>query len=123
MTTEQQQIVMPLQPIKGRRFVPNRIVELLLEKAPIDLNEIAEMDFTDQERMQFAQLIGYSVGGFCELSYVDDETYGAAEKASNGADELEARYSELREQLDEIRKGLKIASGAAFRIHPDDLEA
>ena len=116
-------IVMPLQPIREHRFVPNRIVEKLLEVAPIDLNDIARMDFTEQERMQFAQLIGYSVSGFGELGYVDDETYGAASKACEGAAELEARNTELREQLDEVRKGLKIASAAAFRIHPDDLEA
>lgn len=116
-------IVMPLQPILEYRFVPNRIVEMLLEKAPVDLNDIAAMEFTQQERVQFAQLIGYSVSGFGDLSYVDDETYGAASKACEGATELEARNSELREQLDEVRKGLKIASVAAFRIHPDDLEA
>ncbi len=116
-------IIMPLQPIREYRFVPNRIVEKLLESAPIDLNDIAKMDFTEQERMQFAQLIGYSLNGFSELSYVDDETYGAAEKSSEGKVESEARNTELREQLDEIRKGLKIASVAAFRIHPDDLEA
>ena len=116
-------IVMPLQPIREHRFVPNRIVEKLLKVAPIDLNDIACMEFNEQERMQFAQLIGYSLGGFADLSYVDDETYGAAEKASEGMVELEARNIELREQLAEIRKGLKVASSAAFRIHPDDLEA
>ena len=116
-------VVMPLQPILEYRFVPNRIVEMLLEKAPVDLNDIAAMEFTQQERVQFAQLIGYSVIGFGSLSYVDDETYGAAIKVCEGATELEARNSELREQLDEVRKGWKIASSAAFRIHPDDLEA
>lgn len=122
MTTEQERVVMPLQPIMNGRFVPNRIVEMLLEVAPTDMNKIACMNFTDQERMQFAQLIGYSLSGFSELSYVDDETWEAAANATVGMSEAEARYYALRQQLDEIRGGLKIASAAAFKIHPDDLE-
>ena len=114
-------IKMPLQPIKNGRFIQNSIVRMLLDDGPIDLNRIACMKFTDAEREQFAQLIGYSLGGFSELSYVSDETYEAAEKASKGVNELEARNAVLRETLEEIRRGLKIAVSAAFRIHPDDL--
>jgi hypothetical protein len=98
-------------------------VEILLEAAPIGLNELACMEFTAQERMQFAQLIGYSLSGFGELSYVDDETYTAAEKAADGVTEEEARSATLREQLDEARKGVKAAASVLFRMHPDDLEA
>ena len=65
----------PLQPIEwdGKgviRFKANRIVRWLLEEGPIDMNAIAlNMDFTDDERSQFAQLIGYSVSGYGNLSY------------------------------------------------------
>ena len=114
-------IVMPLQPIKNGRFIPNRIVEKLLEAAPIGLNEIACMDFTDGEREQFAQLIGYSLSGFSELSYVSDETFEAATNVSTKKNDLVARIDVLRTQLYEIRKGLKAASVVAFNIHPDDL--
>jgi hypothetical protein len=115
-------VVMPIQPIKDGRFVKNRIVERLLEVAPIDLNEIAFMDFTVQERMQFAQLIGYSLNGFSELGYVDDETYSAALGVANGISEDKARNIALREQLLEVKKGLMVAAVAAFEIHEDDLE-
>ena len=114
-------IKMPLQPIRNGRFVPNKIVRMLLDTGTVDLNKIACMNFTREEQEQFAQLIGYSLGGFSELSYVSDETYEAAEKASKGVNELEARNAVLRETLEEIRRGLKIAVSAAFRIHPDDL--
>lgn len=121
-------IVMPLQPISDdengvQRFVENRIVSKLLDAGPLDMNDLAIMDFSQQERIQFAQLIGYSVSGFGSLSYVDEETYGAAARMDEGSTEQDARLDELREQLSEIREGLKIAAGAAFKIHPDDLES
>ena len=110
---------MPMQPIRNGRFVPNRIVQYLLEVAPIGLNELAAMDFSAQERMQFAQLIGYSLSGFGELGYVDDETYEAAQKMAEGLTEQEARNQVLRMQLDAARKGVKDAAVALFTIHPD----
>jgi len=116
-------IKMPLQPIRNGRFVPNKIVRMLLDTGTVDLNKIACMNFTREEQEQFAQLIGYSLGGFSELSYVSDETYEAAVKIAEGENEneLEARNAVLRETLDEIRRGLKIATCMAFRIHQDDL--
>lgn len=61
------ELIMPSQPISGKRFVPNSIVRKLLEVTPIDLADIARMDFTEQERRQFYQLIGYSLCGFSEI--------------------------------------------------------
>ncbi len=66
---------MPIQPVYKGRFIPNRIVSHLLDSGTIDLNDLAMMDFSDKEREQFAQLIGYSVNGFGSLNYIQDETY------------------------------------------------
>ena len=117
-------IKMPLQPIIDGRFVPNRIVELLLETSTLNLNNIAFMDFTNQERMQLAQLIGYSLSGFGDLNYVDDETYETAEVLNDKLvqSEKDANLLVLRRELVEIKKGLKIAAIAAFGIHPDELD-
>lgn len=52
------------------RFKSNRIVEFLLAKGGYNMNDFALMDFSAEDRAQFAQLIGYSVCGFGELSYV-----------------------------------------------------
>jgi len=38
------------------------------------------MNFPDDDRMQFAQLIGYSVGGYEELSYVSDASVEKADE-------------------------------------------
>jgi len=116
--------IMPMQPIDDGRFVGNKIVRMLLDTHPaMDMNTIAMQSFTAQERMQFAQLIGYSLSGFSELSYVDDETYAAAETIeAEGVSDTEARNDALRHQLACIRTGLKSAATAAFKIHPDDLQ-
>jgi hypothetical protein len=40
--------------------------------------------FSNGDREQFAQLIGYSVGGFGDLSYVSDEAYLVARAEAEG---------------------------------------
>lgn len=79
----------PMQPIvydkssDRMRFKANAIVRHLLDWAQdhdYGLNELARMPFSDDDRQQFAQLIGYSLGGYAELSYVSDESCEAAEK-------------------------------------------
>ena len=81
----------PMQPVEidedGKpRFRENRIVRLLLEEGPHNLNSIAEdanaRRFTCEEMEQLAQLIGYSVGGFGELSFASDEAVAKADKAA-----------------------------------------
>jgi len=115
-------LAMPLQPIFNGRFIPNKIVMMLLDRAPVDLNGIACMDFTQGEREQFAQLIGYSISGFGELSYVSEETYTTAVKMTGGQSEIVARIEYLQETIDGVRTGLKSIIPTLFRIHPDDLE-
>lgn len=61
------------------RFRENKIVSFLLARGGFDLNDLAAMQFPAEDREQFAMLIGYSLGGFSELSYVSDETYMRAE--------------------------------------------
>lgn len=55
------------------RFRENKIVKFLLDCGPYDLNQLARMPFSDEDREQFAQLLGYSVSGFGELSYASQE--------------------------------------------------
>lgn len=68
------------------RFRANPIVRYLLDQGGrfgLDMNHLAIIPgFTAEDRMHFAQLIGYSVSGFSELRYVDDETYKEAVAAS-----------------------------------------
>lgn len=79
----------PLQPLFTNsvgitRFKENEIVRYLLDNngisnhTKIDMNVLARLPFSREDREQFAQLIGYSLNGFSELQYVSDDTYEKA---------------------------------------------
>ena len=84
----------PMQPIVWAkdgviRFKANKIIAHLCDtKQPIDLNAIACMDFPREDHEQLAQLIGYSVSGFGDLSYVRRTTLA---KADAIADEMASK--------------------------------
>ena len=70
----------PTQPtvmVNGvKRFKSNAIVRWLLDDGPFDMNRIAMRGFDVEDQRQFAQLIGYSVSGYQDLSYstvIDDD--------------------------------------------------
>ena len=78
----------PVQPLEkdndGKlRFKQNKIVRFLKDTSQYDLNKLADMPFDKEDWEQFAQLLGYSLDGFGELSYVSDETYKRAETNPN----------------------------------------
>jgi hypothetical protein len=73
----------PMQPVEKDnqgvlRFRANAIVRHLLDHGGIDLNQIALLDFPQEDREQFTQLIGYSISGYHKLSYVSDESCAQA---------------------------------------------
>lgn len=74
------------------RFEANAIVQYLLDAGPFDMNHLACRSFSEEDQEQFAQLIGYSVSGFGELSYVSDEAY---DLAAQQAEQLERQESKL----------------------------
>ena len=117
----------PIQPIVTgehgvKRFKENAIVRHLLDAGGIDMNALARMPFTREDREQFAQLIGYSVSGFCDLSYASDDVVDAAAKmAEYGLTEERARMETLNEKLVATRAALRVLVPKLFRIHPDDL--
>lgn len=81
---------LPMQPLVidahgTLRFKENPIVRTLLDYATehgYGLNEMALDDFDAEDRMQLAQLIGYSLSGYGDLSYVTDESYDRASAAA-----------------------------------------
>jgi len=76
----------PLQPIVRDedgilRFEKNAIVKFLLDDGPNDMNRLARIPFSREDREQFAQLIGYSVFGLGQLPYVSAEMLTAVDEA------------------------------------------
>jgi len=118
----------PIQPLEKDdqgtlRFKQNAIVRFLLDNGPNDMNKLAIMPFSVEDRQQFAQLIGYSLSGYGELGYVSDDALKAAEEmARTGKSEKDARISSLERTLSRIRKGLRAPVSELFGIHPDDLK-
>lgn len=107
------------------RFKPNKIVNDMLSFATargFGLNEIACRDYSVEDREQFAQLIGYSLSGYGELSYVRDDTYMKAEAMRTATDERDAELRALREVVARLRSGLRKPVAELFGIHPDDLK-
>ena len=121
------QIAQPLQPVAKDshgvlRFRANELVRYLLDNGGIDLNKLACLDFSNEDRQQFAQLIGYSLSGYGELSYVDDTAYALADAASKGkTDPRDATIKHLSGIIARLKKALRRPMADLFEIHPDDL--
>ena len=118
----------PVQPVvmvdDVARFKENKIVRWMLEQGKegkrFDLNTIAATSFPQEDREQLAQLIGYSLSGFSELSYVSAETWEVATSNGDGA-ERATREEVLREQLRAFRAEMREPIARLYGIHPDDL--
>jgi hypothetical protein len=121
----------PIQPLykteTGQvRFHPNAIVDFLYEwckSKGMGMNELAMMNFSKEDRQQFAQLIGYSLCGYGELqSYVDDDAYNQAELMyRENLTEEQAKIKHLETELYELRKALKEPMARLFGKCPEDL--
>jgi len=99
MSNESQPPKHPVQPVvmtdKGTaRFRENKIVRFLLDAGRFDMNDLSLMPFSKDDRQQFAQLIGYSVCGYCELSYLDPDI------ADEAWEEMERLGEESRQSGD-----------------------
>jgi hypothetical protein len=121
----------PIQPLSKDaqgtlRFKKNAIVDYLLEwskQRGLGLNELAAMDFTQDDREQFWQLIGYSLIGYSELSFVSDATYSVAVGMTEdeGLQEKDARIAVLEHELATLRDSLRAPIARLYGIHQDDL--
>jgi hypothetical protein len=62
------------------RFKQNKIVRALLDTGKLNMNDIAVLDFPLEDMVQFVQLIGYSVSGAGELSYMPEDLIAKADE-------------------------------------------
>lgn len=84
--------------------------------------ELARQDFPQVDREQFAQLIGYSLSGYSDLSYVSQDSREAALSAyAHNDDPRDARPASMEKELQALREGLRGPVARLYGIHPDDL--
>lgn len=115
----------PMQPIvedecKTLRFKENKIVSKLLDFASergYDMNQIAMGDFSKEDRQQFAQLIGYSVCGYSDLSYSESNAYEIAMAMhKDGESEQEAKLKYYENLVAELKERLRQPISNLFNI-------
>lgn len=122
----------PIQPLEMvedvLRFKENKAVNALYEayrstgKDPWQAM-LSAPGVTKEDMCQFAQLIGYSHSGSGDLSYVDDQTWYAAQTAyKEDCTELEARNKYLEKQVRRITGRMRKIASLLFKIEPEDLE-
>ena len=111
------------------RFKENSLVRALLDHGQatgLGLNELARKFYAPEHAddwQQLAQLIGYSLSGYGELSYVSDDAYGtAATMADEGLNEKDARIAHLEHELFMVRASLREPIARLYGLHPDDLQ-
>lgn len=114
----------PIQPLVVeagvKRFKANAIVRHLLDHGGIDMNQLAVLPFSREDREQFAQLIGYSHSGAHDLGYMSSEVLDAAERmADEGVSEIEARNAHLRDTIASVKDKLRKGIGELYGIGPD----
>jgi hypothetical protein len=64
----------------ANRFRANKIIRDLEDQGVIDLNKVAAGGYSAADRMQLAQLIGYSVSGYGDLSYASRKSVRLADE-------------------------------------------
>ena len=115
----------PLQPIVSvdgvLRFKENALVRKLVVDAG-GLSVINGIEATREDREQLAMLIGSSLNGFSQLTYVTDETVDLACATGNDPDQLRSRIARLEGELTALRDGMRDAVARLYGIDPDVLD-
>lgn len=127
----------PMQPVyedeMGRtRFKANKIVRALLDQElpsgigplakTLSLNDLAAMNFSVTDWLQFYQLIGYGLDCYAELGTEGARDARIAEQVWEAdQDPRDARIEILETQLRSLRSALREPMAMLYEKHPDDL--
>lgn len=123
------QLYQPITTVDGvNRFVSNALVRHLLEAAKsgrtCGMNELFEVPCSIEDRRQFAQLIGYSLSGYGELPYVDDEEYRTVYHLRDNPEvhPAEAKLVCIEEKLKSVKNALAEGVAELYEIAIEDLQ-
>jgi len=104
------------------RFPRNAIVEHLLDNYDGGLNLLRTKAFSDEDWKAFTKLLGYSLRGWSELSFVTPVDIAEAEASASGKDPRDARIAALEEELAHLNQALNRLRGPLMEIFGDYLE-
>lgn len=97
------------------RFKENKIVSYLLDHGGIDMNQLASIDFSQDDRTQFYQLIGYSLSGFHELSRVSDKD--ALQASQNASIQFKKTIKACRDDNCVVHCGVPLEDDPEEELH------
>lgn len=60
----------PMQPIYNDKFKANKVIVYLLDNPTATTEDVESMPFSNEDKMQFSQLIGMAVGEYTHKPYV-----------------------------------------------------
>lgn len=84
------------------RFKKNALIRELLDKYPGGLNDLLMLDYSLEDREQLYQLIGYSFGGYQDISEFPDKSIKRVRPA---ADKALAKYEKKQKKKDKDNAG------------------
>lgn len=113
----------PSQPIvkdeQGiERYRENKVVMTLFKESGFDMNRLAEMGFSDEDRSQFAQLIGYSVSGYGDLDYAQNVARDTS--YVDRCLDLESKLSKVTEERDQLKLGIDASHEIATKANDEN---
>lgn len=126
----------PMQPVIRypdgvMRFRSNAIIDWLRNTGRLNLSEVSLMCFPDADRMQLAQLLGYSVVEYGELPYASEESVALADAAAGGhpgtendqadviGDQWRAQQARVSE-MESVLRSLYVALGGATLLGDEE---
>jgi hypothetical protein len=100
----------PMQFIVNQRFVENKLIRQLVDK--IGLNNIACMEYDNDDYDQLLQLIGYSTS---VIPYRDKDKYELTDNGNSKPEEV------FEKRLKKLKKELAPVISELFNIHVEYL--
>jgi len=120
----------PMQPMTTNQdgyhyFKANEIVKYILIASQVNIDEIlCDPKFTDDDKRQFMQLVGFSLNRYGDMSCVDTEAYEIASVMADDPEITEeaARIGYLENLLDTLRDKLEAPVAELYGVSRYDFK-
>jgi len=105
------------------RFKENDVILYLLHKSGITIEQVASLPFSNEDKIQFVQLIGIDIVAFEFLPFVTSDLFNAYMiMNSDSTSSEESRIRSLEIELSALRAMLREPISRLYDIDPDILK-